>query len=125
MIIYEDGSRYVGAFRDSTYNGIGTYTYADGSEWTGEWQSGKNINGEGVVKYDNGEKWEGEYKDGKRNGKGTYTYPDQKEYVGEYFDDERLKRYLSYPGWEKYIGQWKDGPIMEREHIHMLMVVSI
>ncbi len=56
-IIYEDGSKYVGAFRDSTYNGRGTYTYADESEWTGEWKSGKNINGEGTVKYDNGEIW--------------------------------------------------------------------
>ena len=47
---YEDGSSYVGEFKDDLPNGQGTYTYSDGDKYEGEW------------------------KDGKRTWQGTFTY---------------------------------------------------
>ena len=46
------------------HNCFGTYTYADGSKYVGEW------------------------KDDKRNGQATYTYADGSKYVGEYKDNK-------------------------------------
>ena len=47
------------------HNCFGTYTWADGDKYVGE------------------------YKDGKLNGQGTYTLADGRKYVGEYKDDKR------------------------------------
>ena len=55
--------KYVGETNsDGKPNGQGSYTYADGSTYAGEW------------------------KDGKRNGQGTYTGADGTTYTGEWKD---------------------------------------
>ena len=54
-------------------NGYGTYTYANGSKYVGEYKNGK-IYGQGTYTWANGNKYVGEFKDAKRNGLGTYTF---------------------------------------------------
>ena len=62
-------------------NGYGTYTYANGSKYVGEWKDGKE-NGQGTYTWVsgniwlNGNKYVGEYKNGKIHGQGTYTWAD-------------------------------------------------
>ena len=63
---FEDGSIYVGEYKDGKYHGKGTYTFGKG-----EFE---------------GDKYEGEYKDGKYHGKGTYTSSNGDKYIGEYKD---------------------------------------
>ena len=67
---YEDGSSYVGVFKDGERNGQGTYAYSDGDKYVGEWKD--NIpNGQGTETYPDGDKYVGEYKGGLPwNGKG-------------------------------------------------------
>ena len=47
---YEDGSSYVGVFKDGERNGQGTYTYSDGDKYEGEWKNGEMWTG---IVYDN------------------------------------------------------------------------
>ena len=54
-------------------NGNGTYTYANGSKYVGEYKNGK-IYGQGTYKWANGNKYVGEFKNAKRNGLGIYTF---------------------------------------------------
>lgn len=54
---------------------IGTYTFKDGSVYTGDLESGRP-NGNGKTVFKNGEIYEGHYVKGKRQGKGIYTFPD-------------------------------------------------
>ena len=54
-------------------NGYGTYTYANGNKYVGEYKNGK-IHGQGTYTWANGNKYVGEFKDAKRNGLGTYTF---------------------------------------------------
>ena len=54
---YASGNIYVGEFKDDKCNGKGTYTYGPKSKWAGD-------------------KYFGEFKNQKRNGQGTYTYAD-------------------------------------------------
>ena len=42
---YEDGSSYVGVFKDGERNGQGTYTFSDGDKYEGEWKDGKLLQG--------------------------------------------------------------------------------
>ena len=64
--IYDDGSYYIGDFRDGLRHGNGEY----------HWNSGKVYNGQ----------WE----NGKCNGHGTYTYPDGTKKTGKWKDDKFL-----------------------------------
>ena len=61
------------------YTGKGTYTYASGAKYVGEYMNGLK-HGQGTYTWGNGEfngdKYVGEYKDGLRHGQGTYTYAD-------------------------------------------------
>ena len=50
-------------------NGQGTYTYADGATYSGEFKDGK-FNGQGTYTYANGDTYTGEWKDGKQHGQG-------------------------------------------------------
>jgi len=62
---FEDGSSYVGVFKDGERNGQGTYNYSDGDKYEGEWKDGK-YHGQGTYTWTNGQKYEGEFKDGKK-----------------------------------------------------------
>ena len=56
-------------------NGTGTYTYADGEKYIGEYINGL-MHGQGTYTWANGAKYIGEYMNGKKNGQGTYTSAD-------------------------------------------------
>ena len=81
---YEDGSSYVGVFKDGERNGQGTYTYSDGDKYEGEW------------------------KDGKRTGQGTLTFPDGTKYVGEWKNGKEWNITL-YEKNGNIIGRFVDG----------------
>ena len=54
-------------------DGIGTYTYADGSKWVGEFKEGKP-EGEGTCYYINGDKYKGNWKRHAPHGEGIMYY---------------------------------------------------
>ena len=56
------------------HNCIGTYTWADGNKYVGEWQDGRR-NGQGTLTYANGNKYVGEYREDLKNGVGTMVSP--------------------------------------------------
>jgi hypothetical protein len=103
------GDKYVGEYRDGKWNGVGTYTYADGAKYVGEFRDGK-ANGQGTITFPNGNKYVGEWKDNRRNGQGTETFPNGDKFVGEYRDDKRngLGTY-TWPNGNKYVGEYRDG----------------
>ena len=68
---------------------FGTYTFADGNEYVGEWKDNKRT-GQGTYTYANGDEYVGEYKDSKRNGQGTYTSADGSIKEGIWKDDNFL-----------------------------------
>ena len=67
---------------------IGTYTFKDGSVYTGEIK-GRKPNGKGKTVFKNGDVYEGEYVKGKREGYGVYTFPDGERYDGQWFQDQQ------------------------------------
>ena len=77
---YANGEKYVGEFKDSKRNGQGTFTSPDGAKYVGEYKDDK-FYGQGTVTFPDGRKYVGEFKDNKRNGQGK-----------EFFADGRISR---------------------------------
>ena len=73
--VWDDGTKYVGDWRDGNFNGQGTLTYANGDRYIGEWKNGKK-HGTGSYSYANGDKCFGRYKDDLLNGKAKCTFAD-------------------------------------------------
>jgi hypothetical protein len=66
---------YVGEFKDNSFHGQGTYTYADGDEYSGKWSRGKK-HGRGTLTFADGSgKIVGEWKDGSPFGSATFIFP--------------------------------------------------
>lgn len=51
--MFASGDKYVGNFKNSSYEGQGTYTFADGQKYVGEWKKGA-YDGYGTMSYTDG-----------------------------------------------------------------------
>ena len=77
----------------------------------GQCISGDCENGQGTYTYANGDKYVGEFKDGLKNGKGTYTFASGNKYVGKFKDDKYNGKGTATlaDGSIYHSGLWKDG----------------
>ena len=113
LYIWENGTRYIGEWKDGKQHGQGTYTYGkgegEGDKYVGEFKSGYR-NGQGSYTWFSDEKYKGEFKDGYRDGQGTYTWSSGKKYIGKWKDGVRhgLGTYTFYDG-GKYVGEFFNG----------------
>jgi len=87
--------KYVGEFKDGTYNGQGTYYHLEndqfkGDKYIGQFKHGYR-HGQGTYLFlaentGKGNRYAGEFKDNKPNGQGTYTFSNGEKYIGEFKD---------------------------------------
>ena len=133
---YEDGSSYVGVFKDGKFHGQGTYTFPDGDRYVGKWKGGEK-QGQGTYTFPDGSKYVGEFrgnkpgnitfydKDGNNIGKLEYLYQrkvngkwgwheEDKDKGNEYFGQTENGKpnghgTLIRTNGSKYVGDWKDG----------------
>lgn len=85
--LFDDGAKYVGAFKDGKFNEQGTFTFPNGEKYVGNFKDG-TFNGQGTFTFPDGNNYVGEFKDGKFSGQGTFTFADGRTYVGEFKDDK-------------------------------------
>ena len=64
IMIYEDGSKYDGEWKEGQKDGKGTFTASDGMKYVGEFKHGKN-HGHGSLIFPDGEMWDGEFREDK------------------------------------------------------------
>ena len=96
---YANGEKYVGEYKDNVRHGQGTNTWGEGpnkgGKYVGEWKDDKR-NGQGTNTWgegpNKGEKFIGEWKDDKMHGQGTYSWTDGTRDVGE-FKNGKLNGY--------------------------------
>jgi hypothetical protein len=67
--------KFVGHYEHDTRAGIGSYFWADGAVYTGEWK-GVDRHGQGKMQFANGVVWEGKYRYDVREGPGRLTWTD-------------------------------------------------
>jgi len=111
LYIWENGSRYVGEWKDGKKHGQGTYTsgegVGEGDTYVGEFKGGFK-NGHGKYIWSDGDEYVGEFKDDKPNGQGTYTWSNGDKYVGEFKDNTPWNISL-YGKYGNFIGKYVNG----------------
>ena len=109
---WDDGTKYIGEYKNGEKNGQGTVTWTSGDKYFGEWINDRRT-GQGTYWYANGDIYIGRFKDGKIAGHGTLTYSNGNKYVGKYNNDKRHGQGTftwadgEWSG-DKYIGEWKN-----------------
>jgi len=86
---WANGEKYVGEFKDGKGNGYGTSTWANGAQYVGEWRDGKQ-HGQATYTYANGAQYVGEWRNNKQHGQGTYTWADGRKQAGIWGNGEYL-----------------------------------
>jgi len=115
---WEDGTSYIGCFKNGKMHGKGTMTYADGIKYVGQWKDDMR-EGQGTeTNYADGKlvyKYIGHWENDKKNGKGTllFIYSNVAErdheiygvkFVGQFYNNETESGTLIYSDGRKYIG---------------------
>ncbi len=107
-MVYPDGSKYDGQWKNGERSGQGKYVSREGDMFEGEWKE-DNLNGKGTSILINGNKYEGEWKDGTYSGYGTYIFSGGVKFEGQWEDgDKSGKGEETYPNGDKYKGEWKN-----------------
>ena len=85
---FESGDKYTGSWvkGSKTKQGHGVLVWADGSRYEGQFKQNK-INGTGKVTFFNGDWYEGGFVDGKKTGHGKYVFVDGRNYNGAWLND--------------------------------------
>ncbi|HEX5169990.1 MAG TPA: caspase family protein, partial [Cyclobacteriaceae bacterium] len=120
--VYNDGTKYIGTFKDSKADGHGVCYFANGTTFIGEWAN-HQATGYGTWYYQDGSKQTGHYKDNVfidhalltagclsgdcNNGFGTYLWDGGTLYVGQFknYKLDGLGTCYFNEG-SKYVGEW-------------------
>ena len=70
-------------------NGTGTFVYAGGNRYEGQWRDG-NREGRGTGFFADGDRYEGEWRNNVFHGRGTYTWTTGVRFTGTYADGEEV-----------------------------------
>lgn len=74
-MLYPNGNRYDGDYRNGLRNGCGTFTFNNGRRYVGEFHNDL-FSGRGVWILENGDRYTGDFEFNKCNGEGVYTFAD-------------------------------------------------
>jgi DNA polymerase III epsilon subunit family exonuclease len=105
------GDRYVGEFINGIREGLGTYTWSNGTTYSGQWIASKMF-GNGIMKTANGVIETGNFKDGLLNGFGTRRWKSEEgqgdhEYEGHFQNGKRHGRGIQkFANGDCYDGDW-------------------
>ena len=84
---FADGANYTGGHKNGLYHGQGTYTYANGETYTGGFKDGLK-HGQGTETFDNGGTYTGGYRNDLKHGQGTLNLKDGGKYIGSYENND-------------------------------------
>lgn len=102
---FNDGTVYIGNFKNFKLNGKGKYTYKNGNTYDGEWVNAVR-EGQGTIEYKSGDSYSGSWKADKKHGFGKYKWSDGTRYEGDYKEDKMDgKGTIYYASGEKYVGE--------------------
>lgn len=149
-LLYNDGSVYIGNFKDGQKCGIGTYMYADRTSYRGSWEQGamngygqlydKNgklmfvgkwengqQHGEGTAYYSDGEYEEVIYVNGKRNGYATYYFNSGAYEKGSYVAGQKVGKWDCYDAHGNLTATklYKNGTLIKTKQIKAKKIKSI
>jgi len=109
------GDKYVGEFKNGTFNGQGTYYFLANNQFKGDMYIGEfkdhKKSGIGSYKWKSGDEYFGEFKNDASGGQGTYTFIDGRIWIGEWSNWKLNGRGIRYSS----SGQLQDSGIYKNE----------
>ncbi|MBK6724889.1 MAG: hypothetical protein IPG58_16990 [Acidobacteria bacterium] len=107
---FANGAIYEGNFANGKASGKGKVTYADGATYVGDFVNAK-MEGRGIYLYANGNTYNGGWAANLKSGQGTQTLKQSGElYVGQFAGDKRNgKGKAAYKNGDTYDGDWVNG----------------
>lgn len=111
LVIYKNGDRYDGFFKDSLFHGEGYLRKKDKEIYEGGFIRGK-YEGFGYLRLPNKDEYEGEFKEGLYHGEGTLWEKSGRTYTG-HFENGRMegKGTILLENGDKYTGTFKNNEI--------------
>jgi len=112
-MIWQNGNKYEGDWKDGLRDGHGVFWVKDGKKlrklYAGNWKRGLK-HGKGVYYSKSDGTYEGEWQDGMRQGQGTLFYPNGDIYVGQWIQDLPSGfGTLTRANQDVYEGEWLNG----------------
>ncbi|OMJ67734.1 hypothetical protein SteCoe_35027 [Stentor coeruleus] len=106
---YANGDIYTGEWNENKKHGIGEMIWANGQKYNGYWEFDE-IKGQGTMQLTDGTKYHGGFIKGLYNGKGKLLMPDGNTISGEWENGEIIQKNLeySYNDGKNYIGTMTD-----------------
>jgi hypothetical protein len=124
IFLFENGTKYVGVFKEGKPSDQGTVFYNDGTKYVGEWVNqkrngvGTHFTAQGLVKEGawQNDKFIGETRAAKgcvegdcRDGAGTYVYKDNTRYEGNFMNSVAHGEGICYySDGDMYVGEWRN-----------------
>ncbi|KAH7679471.1 Phosphatidylinositol-4-phosphate 5-kinase protein [Dioscorea alata] len=107
--ILPNGDIYVGNFEGLLPQGMGKYSWVDGTCYQGEWEKGK-MTGRGKICWPSGATYEGDFRGGFLHGSGTFSGVDGSVYTGSWrMNMQHGMGCKSYSNSDFYEGFWREG----------------
>lgn len=102
-----------GCIEGDCFNGRGTYVWDSGNRYEGDWQAGRRT-GSGTFTFANGEKYTGQFRDGTFHGTGTYVFKNGDVYEGQWVNGKQEGRgvHTSADG-TRVEGTFRDGILVQ------------
>uniref|UniRef100_A0A674PDJ8 MORN repeat-containing protein 4 n=1 Tax=Takifugu rubripes TaxID=31033 RepID=A0A674PDJ8_TAKRU len=88
---YASGEEYHGEWKEGRRHGVGQLKFQDGTCYSGQFENGL-FHGSGVLFFTDGSRYEGEFSHGKFHGSGIFSRYDGMKFEGE-FKDGRVEGY--------------------------------
>jgi len=107
---WADGSTYHGQWLDNKINGFGTYLWKDGRKYYGQWAA-NDMQGHGIYIYADGVRYDGSYLNDKKEGYGIYLWTDGRRYEGWWHKGKQhgLGTYIDQQKQSIKYGLWEGG----------------
>ncbi|CAD8195671.1 unnamed protein product [Paramecium pentaurelia] len=106
---FENGSVYIGQWKNGQRHGRGKQIWQDGSLYEGYWYQNVAC-GKGRLIHSDGDIYEGEWRNDKAHGQGKYVHMDGAQYIGQWEDDRQNGEGQEiWPDGASYQGQYKNG----------------
>jgi len=115
---FADGSFYTGMWKSNKPSGIGLFHYTDGKYDVGVYLDGF-LNSYGRAQYSNGDIYEGYFKKGDMCGMGLYYQKDDSSYIFGNFQNNKLMEVTKK--YENYASGTLNFRKLEREYMQMLI----
>eukprot|EP00439_Symbiodinium_sp_Y106_P039897 s767_g4.t2 len=116
--MHQDGSKYVGQFKNDKKDGSGVYHYPSGAKYTGQWVNDLQ-EGDGKEEWADGSVFEGQFKAGAKHGRGKFVWSTLCRYEGEFDatsdnNDMHGEGVYTWNDGRGYSGQWNRNTMAPR-----------